>query len=432
MKFPFWPDPKGYRNIDFGLTRVFELLERLNNPHLKLPITIHIAGTNGKGSTLSFLKKIFEEANLKVHSYISPHLVDFNERITIANQEISDDFLNECLAECKNAAEAEPKIEATFFEGITVAAFLAFSKVKADILLLETGMGGRLDATNVLPRVLASIITPISFDHTDFLGKTLSKIAFEKAGIIKKNCPVFIARQKISALKILVQEAKKNNSERFIFNQNWQIKKYKNHFIYRGFNKNLHLPLPSLEGDHQVENASLAISVALNQKFFKVSEENIKSALKKTFWAARLQKINDGKLYKILPKNCQLYLDGSHNPQGGETISKFLRKQNNKKIFVIFSMLQDKDCQGFLKKFSDKVDFLFITKIEDEAKSQDPKKIFQIAKKLKIKCEIAENIESVLKKITKIADDKKCEEEFLILICGSLYQAGNFLEKNKL
>ncbi len=209
MKMPLWPNPSGYRDIELGLSRVFALLERLENPHLKLPATIHLAGTNGKGSTLSFLRAIFAESGLKIHSYTSPHLVNFNERIVLDGAEISDEFLNEILRECKKAAEISPEIKVTFFEGITVAAFLAFSRVKADILLLETGMGGRLDATNVLPEVLCSIITPIALDHQEFLGKTLAKIAFEKGGIIKKNSAVVIGKQKSSALRVLENVAPK-------------------------------------------------------------------------------------------------------------------------------------------------------------------------------------------------------------------------------
>ena len=172
MKYLFWPDFTGYRNIELGLFRVYELLNRLDNPQLKIPPTIHLAGTNGKGSTLSFLRSIFTQNGYKVHSYTSPHLVNFNERFVLAGTEISDDFLSEILSECKKAAEQTPAIPVTFFEGITVAAFLAFSRVKADILLLETGMGGRLDATNILSEVLCSVITPIALDHPDFLGNT--------------------------------------------------------------------------------------------------------------------------------------------------------------------------------------------------------------------------------------------------------------------
>lgn len=428
MKFPFWPDFTGYRNIELGLSRVYELLQRLDNPHLKIPPTIHLAGTNGKGSTLSFLREIFTQSGFKVHTYTSPHLVNFNERITLAGQEISDDFLNDILRECKDAAEKSPAIPVTFFEGITVAAFLAFSRVKADILLLETGMGGRLDATNVLPKVLCSIITPIAFDHTDFLGKTLSKIAFEKAGIIKKGCPVIIGRQKPSALKTLENQAKIMGAKTKVFSRDWKIFKKQNGFLFNGFGKKISLPLPSLAGEHQIENAGAAIAAALNQNKFRIEEKVIKSALQKTFWPARLQKIESGKFFKILPKNSELYLDGSHNLQGSVTLEKFLRQQKNKKIFVIFSMLQDKDCAGFLKKIAPQVDHLVTIEIPQESKSRKAQEIAIIAKKIGIQSESAEGF---LEAFKKIFDLKKDDEPALILVCGSLYLAGSFLDQNK-
>lgn len=424
-KMPFWPDPKGYRNIDFGLERVFELLKRLDNPHLKLPPTIHIAGTNGKGSTLSFLKAIFEESNLKVHSYTSPHLVHFNERIKLAGIEISDQFLNEILKECKAAAEIAPQIAVTFFEGITVAAFLAFSKVKADILLLETGMGGRLDATNVLETVLCSIITPISFDHTEFLGNSLSKIAFEKAGIIKKNCPSFIAKQKPTALKTIIKKAQEQNSNIKIFNQDWHIKKYKNYFIFEGFNQKIKFPLPSLAGKHQIDNAALAIACVINQKKFTIKTEDIACALQKTKWQARLQKITYGKFFEMLNQNCELYLDGSHNLQGAQTIASFLKGEKvKKKIIVIFAMLKDKDCYGFLKVISNQIDQLICLTIENEEKSRNASEINKIAQDLAIKSQIAANFEQAFAKISQIKEPTK------VIICGSLYLAGSFLAQS--
>lgn len=425
MKIPVWPDFTGYRNIELGLSRVYELLARLNNPQNKIPPTIHLAGTNGKGSTLSFLRTIFSESGLKVHTYTSPHLVNFNERITLAGAEISDNFLEQCLLECKKAAEKSPAIQVTFFEGITVAAFLAFSRVKADVLLLETGLGGRLDATNILPKVLCSIITPIAFDHTDFLGNTLGKIAFEKAGIIKENCPVIIGRQKISPLKILKNQALERSASATIFGEDWKIKKMKNEFLFAGLGKKFLLPLPSLAGNHQIENASVAIAAALTQKKFKISENHIKSALGKTFWPARLQKIESGKFFAMLPKNCQLYLDGSHNLQGSETIKKFLKAQKNKKIFIIFSMLKDKDCAGFLKKIGAHVSHLEALTIPNEPKSRSGQEILEIAKKLQINSEKSENFNQAFKKISALQKD---DEKSIVLVCGSLYLAGSFLD----
>lgn len=403
MKFPFWPNPSGYRDIDLGLSRVYDLLSRVGNPHLKLPPTIHIAGTNGKGSTLAFLRAIFSESGLKIHSYTSPHLVNFNERIILAGEEISDDFLNKILSECKEAAEKFPKIPVTFFEGITVAAFLAFSRVKADLLLLEVGMGGRLDATNVLPKVLCSIITPISFDHEEFLGKTLAKIAFEKAGIIKKNCPVFVGKQKKSALRVIEEIALAMNSEA----------------ICRLSTVDCLLPL---EGDHQKENAALAVTVALTQERFPITQKQIENGLKKTIWPARLQKISSGKFFEMLPKSCELYLDGSHNLQGAETVEKFLKSKKNKKIFVIFSMLKDKNCEGFLKKISKEIDQLIALTIPDETKSRAADEINKITKKIGINSVAAKDFDEAFQMIGG------CEEEAVALVCGSLYLAGNFLE----
>lgn len=392
MKLPFWPSPQGYRDIKFGLSRVYELLARLDNPHLKLPPTIHIAGTNGKGSTLAFLRAIFVEADLRVHSYISPHLVEFNERINLAGSDISDEFLNEILRECQEAAEKDPAIPVTFFEGTTVAAFLAFSRVKADVLLLETGMGGRLDATNVLPEVLCSVITPISFDHEEFLGNSLEKIAIEKAGIVKKNCPVVIGKQSEEVWRVL------GGLTPFRITES----------VYD----------LGMAGSHQQENAALAVAAVKAQKKFSVSEEQIKNGLKKAFWPARLQKI----YLPDLPNNFELYLDGSHNLQGAETVVDFLKTQKNKKIFIIFSMLKDKDCEGFLQKISGATDELIALTIPDEPKSRKASEIDEVAKKIGIKSQTAESFSDAFKKI-------KYDEPALILICGSLYFAGKFLEK---
>jgi len=429
MKMPFWPNPQGYRDINLGLSRVYDLLARVGNPHLKLPPVIHVAGTNGKGSTLSFLRAIFAESGLKIHSYISPHLVNFNERILLDGAEISDDFLNEILQECKIAAEKSPAIPVTFFEGITVAAFLAFSRTPADLLLLETGMGGRFDATNILDQVLCSIITPIAFDHEEFLGKTLAKIAFEKAGIIKKNSSVVIGKQKSSALKSLETKALETGSEVKVFGKDWKVKKTKDGFLFSGFGKKISLPMPALLGDHQIENASVAIACALTQKEFLITEAQIKSGISKAIWPARLQKIKSGKFFEMLPQNYDLYLDGSHNLQGAATVENFLKKQKHRKKFVIFSMLQDKNCEGFLEKISDEVDELIALTIPHEAKSRTAEEIKKIAEKFGIKSSTAENFTEAFEKISSF---RKTGEDAIILVCGSLYLAGSFLEESSI
>lgn len=413
--FPFWPNPSNYQNIDLGLDRVYALLERLDNPHLKLPPTIHIAGTNGKGSTLSFLKAIFEQANLKVHTYTSPHLVEFNERIVLAGSEISDKFLNDVLNKCKIAAEIDPKINVTFFEGITAAAFLAFSKVKADVLLLEVGLGGRLDATNVIKNPIATVLTPIDIDHTEFLGKTLTKITLEKCGIIKENCPVIISKQKPTALKIIIDVAQKNNSEIFSFDQDYKL--------------NI---TPSLTGSHQIINAKCAIATILALKSkFKISKQNIEAGIKSAVWKARLQKITSGKFTQNLPNNFELYLDGSHNPQGSMTISDWLKNEDKQiKNYLICGMLKEKNSYGFLKNFKNKIELLVGIKIENEPKTKSAKEICDVAEKLDLKALEGTNFSNAIQQITTYHSKNYSGQPAKIIICGSLYLAGNFLSKN--
>jgi len=408
MKLPKWPNQKESNQINLGLDRVLAVLDRLNNPHLKLPPTIHIAGTNGKGSTLAFLKSIFQEAGFKVHRYTSPHLIDFNERIELSGKKISDYFLNKVLHQCKEACIQKPEISLTFFEATTVAAFLAFNKVKADILLLETGLGGELDATNVLPEVLCSIITTISYDHQEFLGKTLNKIAQAKAGIIKKNSLVITTKQHKQVIEVIKAKARSLNAPLIINNQTYfDSKKIK----------------LSLLGSHQIENASLAICCIKNQKKFLINDQQILSGITKTQWPARLQKIDSGYFIKKIAKNSEIYVDGSHNMQGSQTIKEFLLSKKNKKIYIIFSMLKDKDCYNFLKNIAGLVEQIFIIKINNQSRAMDPKDIFDITKKLNVKSQLIDNFKQAFFHL-------KNNDDSIILVCGSLYLAGEFLMLN--
>lgn len=416
MKLPKWPDPNYFHHINLGLERIFELLKRLDNPHLKMPPTIHIAGTNGKGSTLAFLKNIFQEAGYKVHRYTSPHLVEFNERIEICGEKITDNFLNELLEKCREACELSPKIDITFFEATTAVAFLAFSQVEADILLLETGMGGEFDATNVLPKVLCSIITPIALDHQEFLGKTIKKIAEAKAGIIKKNCPIICANQNPQVLDLINSKAKQLNAE-FINSKSF--------FNNLNFDfKSINIPL---NGSHQIENAQLAVCCVKHQNHFKISDANIKNGIEKTRWKARLEKIEDGVFAQNLPKNFQLYLDGSHNPQGATTIAEFLENFSHYKKIIIFQMLKDKNCEEFLKIIGAKIDKLLIFKIASDSRFRSPQNILEITQNLKINSLIIENFDDAFEKIRQ----EFSSQPTLILICGSLYFASEFLIENQ-
>ena len=415
MKLPKWPDPNYFHHINLGLDRIFELLKRLDNPHLKMPPTIHIAGTNGKGSTLAFLKNIFQDAGYKVHRYTSPHLVEFNERIEICGEKIDDNFLNEVLEKCREACEITPKIDITFFEATTACAFLAFSKIEADILLLETGMGGEFDATNVLPQVLCSIITTISLDHQEFLGVNVEKIAEAKAGIIKKNCPIICVDQNPQVLDLIKSKASALNAE-FINSK----------VFFENLNFNLgDIKIP-LIGSHQIENAKLAISCVNHQNHFKINDENIKNGIEKTRWKARLEKIEDGIFAQNLPKNFQLYLDGSHNPQGATTIAEFLENFSDYRKIIIFQMLKDKNCEEFLKIIGNKVDKLLICKIASDYRFRTPQNILEIAQNLQINSMIIENFADGFEKIQQ----EFSSQQALILICGSLYFASEFLEQN--
>ncbi len=316
-------------------------------------------------------------------------------------------------------------------------------------------MGGRLDATNAIDNNLLSIITPIAFDHTEFLGKTLGKIAFEKAGIFKKNCPVVIAKQKKSALTVLKKQAAKLGCKVQAFDEDWRVLKtnstkslaqnstkistsnLKENFkefstwSFVAKTKTHTFATPSLQGAHQIENSSTAIAaVLLLQKKFKITQAQINSALQKTFWPARLQKIESGKFFKILPKNYDLVLDGSHNPQGATTLKSFLKSQKHERKIAVFSMLKDKDCAGFLATIKNEIDQLICLEIPGESKSRSKEEIFKIATKLKIPATIANNFDDAFKQISKTTTSKN-PHQTLITICGSLYLAGNFLEENE-
>jgi len=458
---PFWPNPLGHRDIKLGLERVHELLARLDNPHLKLPPIIHIAGTNGKGSTLAFLKAILEQHNLRVHCYISPHLVNFNERIIINGKPIAEDFLNLLLNECKQKAEIEPKIEVTFFEGTTIGAILAFSKIEADIVLLETGMGGRLDATNVILENLCSIISPIDFDHQEFLGDSLEKIAFEKAGIIKDNCPVIVAKQEENTYSVIANQTKIKSSAMISFGKDFGINDSGGKKIYwlkssicralneqekklflNNENNNIEFELENigLNGSHQLINVAVAITAILQQNYFKLKIDKIINGIANTKWQARLQKIESGTLFNLIDNvaNFELFLDGSHNQQGARTVADFLQlKKNNKikegknlKIIAMIAMLQDKDSEGFFANISSLIDELIILEIENEPKSRSKEDLIKIASKNKIKNVVANNLDEAFNLAKLMMKNHHNSPDFLIILTGSLYFAGQFLQKN--
>lgn len=430
MNFLPWPPFKNIRDIKLGLENCYKFLEKLGNPHYNLPPTIHIAGTNGKGSTLTYIKNILIESGFKVHCYTSPHLVKYNERIILNNQEITDKKLEYYLLRCKKIAEDFPEIKLTFFEGLTMAAILAFSEEKADYLILETGMGGRLDATNILSKVLISVITPISLDHQEFLGNNIKKIAYEKAGIIKENCPVIVGKQLKTAEKVINEMANKNNSNLIKFNADYSYKKNRSSFTLFFRNKSYEFPLPKMEGRHQIENACLAICTTLLIRNLNI--DDIKRAITKTIWPARLQFIDNGKYYNILSKNSLLYIDGSHNKAGSITVRDFLKKFPHSEIIVILGMIEDKDSKNFIKNITPYTKFIITTEIVNEIKSKKKIDLYNEIKKNKFDEKnlfMSNSLDEAFDIARKLTTNNK---KYLTLVTGSLYLAGQFIENNKI
>ncbi len=407
--------------IDLNLNRIYRLLKDLGDPHLNLPPTIHVAGTNGKGSTIAFLKSILEYGGLKVHVYTSPHLVSFNERIRIKGQLITDEFLSELLLEVE---KINNKKEITFFEFTTAAAFLAFSRVKADILLLEVGLGGRLDATNVVPNILASIITRISFDHEHFLGNTLSLITREKCGIIKKETPVITMHQGENINQIIKKTSIKLNAPLSIINKKDFILG-KKRFSFKYNNKIIESPLPSLRGKHQHENSALALTCLniVSQKLNKFNLSRSINGLKKVRWPARTQFLDSGKLIKLVYKKQRLIvLDGAHNTLGAKSLKEVLKEFSDNWL-LIFGYLKTRKPQEFLEELRSISSEIITVKIPEQNESYSSKKLLKAAKMIGFSGYASTSIVD--------AFNKAEESNLCICICGSLYLAGKILSMNE-
>ena len=398
--------------IDLSLDRLKILLKNLGNPHLNLPSTIHIAGTNGKGSTLSFLLNILKNNNYSCHAYISPHLNRFNERIIINNKEINTKKLYNCLKLVKQINKNKP---ITFFEITTAAAFLLFSKYKADFLLLETGLGGRLDATNIIPKKELSILTSISIDHQEFLGKTIKKITNEKLGITKNSNNIIIAKQKSEVQEIIYSKLKKNNNV-FYFKKHFNF--HNNHsskFLFKFQNKKFNFDKPRLLGNHQLENASTALAsvMVLKSNGFKINEKKFNISIKTSIWPGRLEflKLN----------NKRIILDGSHNIDGAEKLNLFLKEKKIKPI-VLFGMLNNKPIYEFLKTISNNISKVVAVRIPKEKNAFTVEEINNYCKKISLECVNKKSINDALYYI--FHSNKKN-----VLITGSLYLVGKVREK---
>ncbi len=393
--------------IDLSLDRLKILLKKIGNPHYSLPKTIHIAGTNGKGSIQSFIRNILVSNGYSCDAYISPHLSMFNERIVLNNTNVSTKKLDQTLEFVKKKNDNNP---ITFFEITTAAAFLLFQKSGSDFLVLETGLGGRLDATNIISKKICSIITPISLDHQEYLGDTIKKITKEKLGIVKKNDFVLISNQE-KEVKDFIKKNLINKNNVFFYGKHFKIGKInKNNFEFK-FGNNINVvDRPKLNGEHQIENASVALAFAeiIKQKKFRLNSIKTSKAIKKTSWPGRLEILNYG--------NKKIILDGSHNVGGAKILYTFLNS-NKLRPVVLFGMLNNKKIDIFLKIIKNQIKSILAIKIPNEKNAFLSNKIAKECKELSISCIEIKNINEALKKIS-VSNEK------YFLVTGSLYLVG--------
>ena len=413
--------------IDLSLKRLEKLLIKLDNPEKKLPPIVHVAGTNGKGSTISILRSIQSAAGRSSHVYTSPHLVNLTERFLIADKEIKGSTLVMLLKQCEEI-NAESAI--TFFEIITAVGFLAFSKFEADLVLLEVGLGGRFDATNVINNPILSIITPISLDHQHYLGNTLSKIAFEKAGILKDNKPAIIGKQYPEALEVIKLKAAETGSQLFIFDRDWSISETKDSIKFEADGDTRYFEKPSLRGTHQVHNSGIAIAAAhYMSKLFPIQNSAIDKGLKTVKWSARLQKIKKGPLAEILPNQVELWLDGGHNHDASlaisETIYNWKRQDPSLTFHLIFGSLNNREIESLLVPFVGIIDLIQTVAIPKHGSTASPENAANVALSLGFDAAPSNSLLSAIEAIISKSNGKR-----IILVYGSLYLAGSILEKN--
>lgn len=400
--------------IDLTLDRVWPLLAALGNPQTALPPVIHIAGTNGKGSTQAMIRAGLERAGKRVHAYTSPHLAWFHERIRLAGELITEDALIDILEECERANGGAT---ITYFEITTCAALLAFARTQADFTLLEVGLGGRIDATNVIDQPELTIITPISRDHEQFLGDTIAKIAAEKAGILKRGVPCVVGPQIQDALDIIEAQAQRVGAPLLVHGQHWHVTEEHGRLIYQDETGLCDLPLPNLPGPHQFGNAGMAIAALRHLGF---GETALEGAVTNAAWPARMQRLANGPLTQAAPQ-AELWLDGGHNAAAGAAIAATLSRLPKRPTVLICGMLNTKDVKGFMQPLAGLGDRLLAVSIPGEAATLSAEDTCHAARAVGFQADIAG---SVLDAVTSIAAS---EPNARILICGSLYLAGAVL-----
>jgi dihydrofolate synthase/folylpolyglutamate synthase len=415
-----------------GLDRIEKALVRLGDPHRKLPPVIHVAGTNGKGSTIAFMRAILAAGGLRCHVYTSPHLVRFNERIVVAGQEISDERLAEVLGACEAAAGDLPL---TYFEAVTAAAFLAFAEEPADVVLLETGLGGRLDATNVVVGPRACVITPIGYDHQAWLGETIPEIAYEKAGILKQGSAFVTGPQRPEALETLKSRALAVGADPHVFGEEWSAVSEGGRLVYQDENGLSDLALPRLPGAHQVDNAALAVA-ALKAAGLAPQDDLMSLGIEAAEWPARMQRLTKGPLVALAQRHegehAELWLDGGHNPHAGRAIARALadfEEKSPKPLILIAGMQNNKDAAGFFEPFADLVSMVY-TVASQQSAATPADALAEKVRNAGLPAEAAASVEDALR-LAMDETGRSGEGMPRILICGSLYLAGEVLEENR-
>ena len=405
------------KRMDLVLDRVRRLLHALGDPQDALPPVIHVAGTNGKGSTLAMLRAGLEGAGLRVHAYTSPHLVRFHERVRIAGELISEDALLAVLDECEAANAGAP---ITYFEITTCAALLAFARAPADYALLEVGLGGRLDATNVVARPRLTAITPVSIDHREFLGDTLAEIAGEKAGILKRGVPCVVGRQEEAALAVIEARAERLGAPLLARGQHWHAFPERDRLVFQDERGLLDLPLPSLPGPHQIENAGVALACL---RALGMGEAACEAAVTRARWPARLQRLVRGPLADAAGP-AELWLDGGHNPAAGQALADALASMPRRPTHLICGMLNTKDMVGFLRPLTPLAQSLTAVTIPGEENPRPAAEIAEAAEGVGIPAREAATVDLALSGIVEATPSAR------VLICGSLHLAGWVLREN--
>ena len=403
--------------IDLTLDRMWRILAALDHPERRLPPVIHIAGTNGKGSTLAMIRAGLEGAGHVTHAYTSPHLARFHERIRLAGQLIDEDVLSDMLDRCL-AANGTDAI--TYFEITTAAGLLAFAETPADYTLLEVGLGGRLDATNVIDQPALCVITPVDMDHEQYLGDTLGRIAGEKAGIIKRHVPVIVGRQQDAALEVIEAQAARLSAPVHAYGQHWHVWAEAGRLVFQDENGLLDLPMPALLGAHQVENAGMAIAAL---RVLGKGEAACETAMTDAIWPARMQRLRHGPLFDIAPQ-AELWLDGGHNPHAAHAIAALLEGMAKRPTHLICGMLNTKDVTGYMIPLAGVAQSLHAVSIPGQSATLSADETADAATRAGLTAVQADSVAEALRAI--VAQDPTAR----ILICGSLYLAGEILKEN--